>query len=120
MSKQNNKLKIFLIGYKSFLQQNLYEYLKKKYLVKKIRFENFKKYTKDHLRQLEEFELSKLTLMLNSTFSNVEQLCYKCDICNSFVGKSKRALTTHKNKCKKLHSQIVPKNDAENNLVNLD
>ncbi len=44
MSKQNNKLKIFLIGYKSFLQQNLYEYLKKKYLVKKIRFENFKKY----------------------------------------------------------------------------
>ena len=44
MSKQNNKLKILLIGYKSFLQQNLYEYLKKKYLVKKIRFENFKKY----------------------------------------------------------------------------
>ena len=87
---------------------------------KKQLVENFKKYTKDHLRQLEEFELSKLTLMLNSTFSNVEQLCYKCDICNSFVGKSKRALTTHKNKCKKLHSQIVPKNDAENNLVNLD
>lgn len=39
MLKQNKK-KILLIGYKSFIQSNLYNHLKQKYDVKKIRFEN--------------------------------------------------------------------------------
>ena len=88
---------------------------------KKQIVESFKKFTKDHLRQLEEFQLSKLTSLLSSKFTNVEQLCYKCDICNSFVGKSKRALVTHKNKCKKIHSQIIVHNNTDHeDVVDLD
>ena len=87
---------------------------------KKQIIESFKKYTKDHLRQLEEFQLSKLTTLLSSKFTNVEQLCYKCDICNNFVGKSKRALVTHKNKCKKIHSQNIVHEDKNNDVVDLD
>ena len=44
MSKQNNNSKIILIGYKSFLQENLYRYLKNKYFIKKVKFENIKEY----------------------------------------------------------------------------
>ncbi len=44
MLKQKIKSRIILIGYKSFLQENLYKYLKKKYLVKKIRFTNINKF----------------------------------------------------------------------------
>lgn len=87
---------------------------------KKQLIENFKKYTKDHLKQLEEFELSKLTLMLNNTFTNVDQLCYKCDICNKYTAKNKRALTTHKNKCRKIHGQLVVVNSASSDAVNLN
>lgn len=68
---------------------------------KKSIIENFKKFYKEHLRQLESFELNKLTTLLNSKFSNVEQLCFNCDICNNFTAKNKRALITHQNKCKK-------------------
>ena len=94
---------------------------------KKQMIESFKKYTKDHLKQLEEFQMDKLTALMNSKFTNVEQLSYKCTICNNYVGKSKRALTTHQNKCKKANSQIVvyPGNDnsneeKKNDVVNLD
>ncbi len=38
MLKQNKK-KIVLIGYKSFIQSNLYDHLSKKFFVKKLRFE---------------------------------------------------------------------------------
>ena len=44
MLKQKIKSRIILIGYKSFLQANLYKYLKKKHTVKKIRFTNIKKF----------------------------------------------------------------------------
>lgn len=37
MLKQN-KLKILIVGYKSFIQTNLYKFLKKKFFVKKIKF----------------------------------------------------------------------------------
>ena len=75
--------------------------------------ENFKKFYRDHLKQLESFEMNTLTTLLNTKFSNVEQLTYKCTICNQFVGKTKRALTTHQNKCKKEHSSIN-KTDKDN------
>ena len=71
---------------------------------KNVMIENFKKFYRDHLKQLESFEMNTLTTLLNTKFSNVEQLTYKCTICNQFVGKTKRALTTHQNKCKKEHS----------------
>lgn len=94
---------------------------------KKQMIESFKKYTKDHLKQLEEFQMDKLTALMNSKFTNVEQLSYKCTICNNYVGKSKRALTTHQNKCKKANSQIVvypgnnnSKDEKKNDVVNLD
>ena len=94
---------------------------------KKQMIESFKKYTKDHLKQLEEFQMDKLTALMNSKFTNVEQLSYKCTICNNYVGKSKRALTTHQNKCKKANSQIVvypgnnnSNNEKKNEVVNLD
>ena len=48
MLKQNKK-KVVLIGYKSFIQANLFKHLSKKFTVKKLRFEkisknNLKKY----------------------------------------------------------------------------
>ena len=70
--------------------------------------ELYKKSYKDQLRHLEEFEMPSLTHLLNSKFTNVEQLSYKCDICNAYNAKNKRALVTHKNKCKK---NIVVLND---------
>ena len=68
---------------------------------KKQLIESYKKQYKDHLKQLEDFEMPQLTLLLNSIFTNAEQLSFKCEICNNFNAKNKRALITHQNKCKK-------------------
>lgn len=68
---------------------------------KKQLIEMYKKQHKDHLRQLEDFEMPQLTALLNSTFTNVEQLSFKCQYCNVYNAKNKRALVTHQNKCKK-------------------
>ena len=43
MLKRKVKKKIAIIGNKSFIQENLFEYLKKKFNVKKIKFQNIKK-----------------------------------------------------------------------------
>jgi len=63
--------------------------------------ENYKKTYKDHLKQLESFEMPSLIKLLDSIFTNVEQLTYTCQYCKTYVAKNKRALTTHQNKCKK-------------------
>ena len=68
---------------------------------KKSLIETTKKMHKDQLKALEDFEMPKLTLLLNSKFTNVEQLSYKCEICGVYSAKNKRALVTHQNKCKK-------------------
>ena len=69
--------------------------------------ENYKKTYKEHLKQLESFEMPLLIKLLDSIFTNVEQLTYTCQYCKKYNAKNKRALTTHQNKCKK-------------NIVNLD
>ncbi len=43
MLKHKEKKKIVIIGNKSFIQENLFEYLKKKFDVKKIKFQSIKK-----------------------------------------------------------------------------
>ena len=43
MLRHKVKKKIVVIGNKSFIQENLFEYLKKKFDVKKIKFQNIKK-----------------------------------------------------------------------------
>lgn len=63
--------------------------------------ENYKKTYKEHLKQLENFEMPSLTKLLDSIFTNVDQLSYLCQYCKKFNAKNKRALTTHQNKCKK-------------------
>ena len=68
---------------------------------KKQLIENFKKMFKEHMKQLESFEMPVLTNVLNTKFTNVDQLSYKCEICGEFTAKNKRALVTHQNKCKK-------------------
>ena len=68
---------------------------------KKQLMETYKKQHKDHMKQLEDFEMPHLTLLLNSVFTNVDQLSFKCEICGVFNAKNKRALITHQNKCKK-------------------
>ena len=72
---------------------------------------------KDQLKALEDFEMPKLTLLLNSKFTNVEQLSYKCEICGVYSAKNKRALITHQNKCKKnkQKNEII---DLENSVEN--
>ena len=42
MSKQN-KIKIILVGYKSFIQSNLFRYLKKQFSITKVKFKDLKK-----------------------------------------------------------------------------
>ena len=42
MSK-NKKIKILLVGYKSFIQENLYLRLRKKYKIKKLKFKDLNK-----------------------------------------------------------------------------
>ena len=63
--------------------------------------ETVKKFNKDMMRQVEDIEMPKLTCLLNSKFTNVEQLEFKCNICNNYTGKSHRALVTHQNTCRK-------------------
>ena len=63
--------------------------------------ENYKKTYKEHLKQLESFEMPSLIKLLDSIFTNVDQLTYTCQYCKTYVAKNKRALTTHQNKCKK-------------------
>ncbi len=78
---------------------------------KKQLMETYKKQHKDHLKQLEDFEMPQLTMLLNSLFTNVDQLSFKCTLCNQFNAKNKRALITHQNKCKKLMAQTTNLND---------
>lgn len=40
--KKQNKKKIILVGYKSFIQKNLFKYLSKNFLIKKIKFNEIK------------------------------------------------------------------------------
>lgn len=68
---------------------------------KKQLIESCKKQHKEQIKQLEDFEMPQLTLLLNSIFTNVDQLSFQCTICNNFNAKNKRALITHQNKCKK-------------------
>lgn len=63
--------------------------------------ENYKKAYKEHLKLLESFEMPSLIKLLDSIFTNVEQLTYTCQYCKTYNAKNKRALTTHQNKCKK-------------------
>ncbi len=81
---------------------------------KKQLMETYKKQHKDHMKQLEDFEMPNLTLLLNSVFTNVDQLSFKCEICGVFNAKNKRALITHQNKCKK---KIMSLNQVEENHV---
>ena len=78
---------------------------------KKQLIESYKKMYKDHLKQLEDFELPHLTEVLNSKFTNVEQTTYKCNICGLYTAKTKRGLTTHQNKCKK--NMVILSNSEE-------
>ena len=79
--------------------------------------ETYKKQHKDHLKQLEDFEMPQLTMLLNSLFTNVDQLSFKCTLCNQFNAKNKRALITHQNKCKKIMMNLnqvqEPESSAE-------
>ena len=86
---------------------------------KKQLMETYKKQHKDHMKQLEDFEMPNLTLLLNSVFTNVDQLSFKCEICGVFNAKNKRALITHQNKCKKKIMSLnqVEENHAEENHV---
>ena len=68
---------------------------------KKQLIESCKKQHKEQIKQLEDFEMPQLTLLLNSIFTHVDQLSFQCTICNNFNAKNKRALITHQNKCKK-------------------
>jgi len=68
---------------------------------KKQLLENMKKFSKDMMKQIEEIEMPKLTCLLNSKFTNVDQLEFKCDICGKSGFKNQRALVTHKNSCRK-------------------
>ena len=82
---------------------------------KKQLMETYKKQHKDHLKQLEDFEMPQLTMLLNSLFTNVDQLSFKCTLCNQFNAKNKRALITHQNKCKKLMAQTTNLNEEQTN-----
>tara|TARA_Y100000389_G_scaffold200621_1_gene241432 strand:- start:329 stop:1711 length:1383 start_codon:yes stop_codon:yes gene_type:complete len=68
--------------------------------------DNYKKYYKEHLKKLEEFDMHYLTKLLDGLFTNTEQLTFTCKYCNNFTGKNKRALTTHENNCKKKNNHI--------------
>lgn len=85
---------------------------------KKSLIEITKKTHREQLKAIEDFEMPKLTQLLNSKFTNVEQLSYKCEICGLFIAKNKRALVSHKNKCKK---KMIDLNttDTDTNLLEL-
>lgn len=67
---------------------------------KKSLIEVTKKMQKEQLKAIEDFAMPKLTEFLNSKFTNVEQLSYKCEYCGIYSAKNKRALVSHQNRCK--------------------
>lgn len=88
---------------------------------KKQMIETYKKFYKDHLKQLEDFDMPYLTSLLDKSFTNVEQLSYKCEFCGTYNAKNKRALVTHQNKCKK---NFINNNNtidsSSNNVIDLN
>ena len=84
---------------------------------KKSIIESTKKMHKDQIKALEDIEMPRLTYLLNAKFTNVEQLSYLCDICHSYSAKNRRALVTHKNKCKKKHLNLNAISDEDINEV---
>ncbi len=83
---------------------------------KKQLLEYVRKFNKDMSKQIEDIEMPKLTCLLNGKFTNVDQLEFKCDICNNYTARNHRALVTHKNSCRKKLNQtnevIVINNDV--------
>ena len=82
---------------------------------KKQWIETCKKQHKEQLKQLEDFEMPQLTFLLNSVFTNVDQLSFHCTICGKYNAKNKRALVTHQNKCKKLMMNLNQVQEAAEN-----
>lgn len=87
---------------------------------KKSLIEITKKMHNDQLKAIENFEMPKLTALLNSKFTNVEQLTYKCEICGKYSAKNKRALTTHQNKCRKKMMKLQKMKLNEENIEDLN
>ena len=87
---------------------------------KKSLIEITKKMHNDQLKAIENFEMPKLTALLNSKFTNVEQLTYKCEICGKYSAKNKRALTTHQNKCRKKMMKLQKMKLNEENVEDLN
>ena len=69
--------------------------------------ETMKKNHHDLLNQVHEFDLRKLDAFLNTRFSNPGKISFRCDICNTFIGKNARSLALHKRKCIKIQTPVL-------------
>lgn len=72
---------------------------------KRIIIDNYRKFSKEHIQQIETIEMNKLSTILHMKFSNIEHTIYRCDICGTYETRNKRSLTSHKVSCKKKHSK---------------
>jgi hypothetical protein len=94
-----------------YIPTQVMEEINKEYKIfvsqKTLLIENIKRSHKEQLKQLDEFDMPKLTELLNTKYTNVDQLTYPCTFCNAFSGKNKRALASHQKKCKKINENKV-------------
>ncbi len=72
---------------------------------KSVLVDSVKKYQKDIISQISQFDLPKLTKLLRSKFANTEHMNYECEICRVFTGKNAKALSAHMRGCKKKVAQ---------------
>ena len=62
-----------------------------------------KKQRKEADAEFNKIDLPKLTDYLGSKFANTGKVIFKCDICNSYIGKNSMSLAAHKRHCIKIN-----------------
>ena len=85
---------------------------------KKNLIESLKKSCKDHIKLVEEFQMNRLTEILNSIFTNIDTLTHKCELCGKTF-KNNKGLMAHKRSCKTKKEKDEKYKKQENEILDL-
>lgn len=87
---------------------------------KKALVESLKKSCKDQIKIVEDFQMIRLTELLDSLFVNVDTLTHKCELCGKIM-KNHKGLVAHKRSCilKHKNQTTLPSSQATN-IVDLN
>ena len=84
---------------------------------KKTLIESLKKSCKEHVKMVEDFQMCRLTEVLNSIFTNIDTLTHKCELCGK-IFKNNKGLVAHKRSCVTKQQVKHKNNTLDTNVKN--